>query len=75
MDAPTEFPLRASHRRPPAFDPRGWPRRRRRLAATGGIVLVAFLLLAALVPVDRAFAPLPEPSIVSRISATTSALG
>jgi penicillin-binding protein 1A len=64
MDAPTEFPLRTASLRRHALDPRGWSRRHRRLAAGAGILLSTFLLLAALVPVDRAFAPLPEPSIV-----------
>jgi penicillin-binding protein 1A len=64
MDAPVDFPLRTEAARPNPFDPRGWTRIRRRSAAAVAILLLAFLLLAALVPVDRAFAPLDAPSVV-----------
>ncbi|GAB3732293.1 hypothetical protein GCM10028862_13480 [Luteimonas pelagia] len=64
MDAPTEFPLRSEPAPGATLHPRGWTRRRRRVAAAVGILSAVFVLFAALMPVDRAFEPLAEPAIV-----------
>jgi penicillin-binding protein 1A len=54
----TEGPAR--HR----LDPRDWSPRGRRIGAAALAALVLFLLLAMLMPVDRALEPLPEPSVI-----------
>jgi len=46
------------------LDPRGWSPRGRRIGAAGLGALLLFLLLALLMPVDRALEPLPEPSVI-----------
>jgi penicillin-binding protein 1A len=53
-DAPGRHPL----------DPRGWSRRGRHIGIAALGALVMFLLLAMLMPADRALEPLPEPSVI-----------
>ncbi|MFP5373564.1 MAG: transglycosylase domain-containing protein [Gammaproteobacteria bacterium] len=67
MDARPDAPEPAREPQSPPrhrLDPRGWSRRGRRIGAAALAALALFLLLALLMPVDRALEPLPEPSVI-----------